>query len=63
MAMHVTFTGRTLVAGIAALTSTVISARLANSEPKDDPIAWITQYDNDAAATISPGTFPFIGRT
>jgi hypothetical protein len=50
MAMHTTFTGRKLVAGIAALTMTMISAGSANSEPKDDPVAWIIQYENDAAA-------------
>ena len=29
---------------------TAISAESANSEPKDDPKAWIIQYKNDAAA-------------
>jgi hypothetical protein len=44
MAMRITFTGGTLVAAIAALKMTVISAGSANSEPKDEPIAWIIQY-------------------
>jgi hypothetical protein len=34
MAMRITFTGGRLVAGMAALTMTVISAGSANSEPK-----------------------------
>ena len=53
--MRITFTGGTLVAGIAALTMIVISARSANSESKDDPITWITQYENDAAAADLAG--------
>jgi Domain of unknown function (DUF4440) len=57
--MHITFAGRTLVAGIAALTMTVISARPANSELKDDPIAWITQYEHDAAAADLAGDVSF----
>ena len=48
--MRITFTGGTLVAGIAALTMTVISARPANSEPKDDPIAGITQYEHEGSS-------------
>ena len=57
--MRITFTGGTLVAGIAALTMTVISAGSANSEPKDDPIAWIIQYENDAAAADLAGDVSF----
>jgi len=59
MAMRITFTGGTLVAGIAALALFVISAGPANSEPKDDPIAWITQYENDAAAADLAGDVSF----
>jgi nucleoid-associated protein YgaU len=59
MAMRITFTRGTLVAGIAALTMTVISSGSANSEPKDDPIAWITQYENDAAAADLAGDVSF----
>ena len=57
--MRITFTGGTLVAGIAALTMFVISAGPANSQPKDDPIAWITQYENDAAAADFTGDVSF----
>src|ERR1700704_1337117 len=59
MAMRITFTGGTLVAGIVALAMFVISAGPANSEPKDDPIAWITQYENDAAAADLAGDISF----
>jgi hypothetical protein len=59
MAMRITFTGGTLVAGIAAQTMTVISAGSANSEPKDDPIAWTIQYENDAAAADLAGDVSF----
>jgi len=59
MAMRITFIGGMLVAGIAALTMTAISAGPANSEPKDDPIAWITQYENDAAAADLAGDVSF----
>src|SRR5256884_7588404 len=47
------------MAGIAALTMTVICVGPANSEPKDDPIAWITQYENDAAAADLAGDVSF----
>ena len=57
--MHMTFTGRKLVAGIAALTMTAISTGSANSEPKDDPAAWIIQYENDAAAADLAGDVSF----
>lgn len=57
--MRTTFTGGTLIAGIAVLTMTVISAGPANSEPKEDPIAWITQYENDAAAADLAGDVSF----
>jgi hypothetical protein len=53
--MRITFIGRTLIAGVAALAMTMISARPANSEPKDDPIAWITQYEHEAAAADLAG--------
>lgn len=39
--------------GNAAVTMTVISAGPANSEPKDDPIPWITQYEHEAAADLA----------
>ena len=57
--MRIAFIGGMLVAGIAALTMTSISAGPANSEPKDDPIAWITQYENDAAAADLAGDVSF----
>ena len=56
--MRMTFTG-TLVAGIAALTMTVISPGSTSSEPKDDPVAWIIQYENDAAAADLAGDVSF----
>jgi hypothetical protein len=59
LAMRITFTGGTLVAGIAALTMTVIFGGSANSEPKDDPVAWIIQYENDAAAADLAGDVSF----
>jgi|ERR1700733_2012484 len=58
LAMRITFTG-TWVAGIAALTMTVISAGSTSSEPKDDPVAWIIQYENDAAAADLAGDVSF----
>jgi hypothetical protein len=59
MTMPITFSGGTLIAGIVALTMTVISAGPANSEPKDDPIPWIIQYENDAAAADLAGDVSF----
>src|SRR3979411_1713962 len=59
MAVRITFIGRALIAGVAALPMTMISARRANSEPKDDPIAWITQYENDAAGADLAGDVSF----
>jgi hypothetical protein len=59
MAMRITFIGRALIAGVTALAMTMICARPANSEPKDDPIAWITQYENDAAAADLAGDVSF----
>jgi len=59
MAMRIKFTGRALIAEVAALAMTMISAKPANSEPKDDPIAWITQYENDAAAADLAGDVSF----
>jgi len=53
-----TFIVRTLIAAVAAL-ATVIVAGPANSEPKDDPIAWITQYEHDAAAADLAGDVSF----
>jgi hypothetical protein len=59
MTMPMKFTGGALIAGMVALTMTVISAGSANSEPKDDPIAWIIQYENDAAAADLAGDVSF----
>jgi hypothetical protein len=59
MAMRMTLRGWGLVAGIAALTMTVVRAGRANSEPQDDPIAWITQYEHDAAAADLAGDVSF----
>jgi Domain of unknown function (DUF4440) len=59
MAMRMTFTSGTLVLGIGALAMTAICAGPANSEPKDDPIAWITQYEHDAAAADLAGDVSF----
>jgi hypothetical protein len=57
--MRITLSGRGLVAGIVAMTITVISPRPANSEPQDDSIAWITQYEHDAAAADLAGDVSF----
>ena len=57
--MRIKFIGRALIAGVAALAMTMISATPANSEPKDDPIAWITQYENDAATADLAGDVSF----
>jgi hypothetical protein len=59
MAMRITFLGGALIAGVVALPMTMISARPANPEPKDDPIAWIIQYENDAAAADLAGDVSF----
>jgi len=54
-----TFIVRTLIAAVAALTMAVIVAGPANSESKDDPVAWITQYEHDAAAADLAGDVSF----
>lgn len=59
MAMHLTFTGGTLLAGIAALTIAVISAGPVNSEPQDAAVSWVTQYEHDAAAADLSGDVSF----
>jgi predicted heme/steroid binding protein len=56
--MRMTFTG-TLVAGIAALDNGCDLCRATSSEPKDDPVAWIIQYENDAAAADLAGDVSF----
>jgi hypothetical protein len=59
MTMPITFTGGTFIAGIMALTMTVISAGSAKPEPKDDPIGVVIQYENDAAAADLAGDVSF----
>ena len=48
-----------LIAGIVVLAMTVIFVGSANSEPKYDPITWIIQYENDAAAADLAGDVSF----
>jgi hypothetical protein len=59
MAMRMALRGWGLVAGIVVLTMTVVRAGRANSEPQDDPIACITQYEHDAAAADLAGDVSF----
>ena len=57
--MQLASIGRALIAGVAAPPMTTITAGSANSEPKDDPIAWIIQYENGAAAADLAGDVSF----
>jgi hypothetical protein len=59
MAMRTRFISRALIAGVAALAMMMTSAGSATSGPKDDPVAWIVQYENDAAAADLAGDVSF----
>jgi hypothetical protein len=53
-----TFTGRFVLAVVAALTVIALSAWSANSK-QEDPVVWITQYERDAATADLTGDISF----
>ena len=56
-----TFRSQFMLAAVAALTVSALSARSTKSEP-EDPVVWITQYERDAAAADLAGDVSFYRR-